>query len=60
MQQLRHMVKEGFVLKEHVDQIIVESDVTTLLDRVTLLLQAASALFVWLLPYSNSLNCVCS
>lgn len=28
------MVKEGFVSEEHVDHIIVESDVTKLLDRV--------------------------
>ncbi len=34
LQQLRHMVKEGFVSEEHVDHIIVESDVTKLLDRV--------------------------
>jgi len=36
MRQLRHMVKEGFVSKTHVDGIIVESDVTKLLDKVTL------------------------
>ena len=28
------MVKGGFVSEEHVDHIIVESDVTNLLDRV--------------------------
>ena len=37
LQQLRHMVKEGFVSQEHVDHIIVESDVTKLLDRVPFL-----------------------
>ena len=36
MRQLRHMVKEGFVSKTQVDDIIVESDVTKLLDKVTL------------------------
>jgi hypothetical protein len=32
------MVKEGFVSEEHVDHIIVESDVTKLLDRVPFLI----------------------
>ena len=35
LQQLRHMVREGFVSEQHVDHIIVESDVTKLLNRVT-------------------------
>jgi predicted Rossmann-fold nucleotide-binding protein len=36
MRQLRHMVKKGFVSETHVDGIIVERDVTTLLDKVML------------------------
>jgi hypothetical protein len=35
LQQLRHMVREGFVSEQHVDHIIVESDVTKLLNRVS-------------------------
>jgi predicted Rossmann-fold nucleotide-binding protein len=34
LQQLRHMVREGFVSQQHEDHIIVESDVTKLLNKV--------------------------